>query len=80
MAILTVAVVHLQCVHHDDDEKDDAGVGEHDYNNYNVFVLMTVVTVVNLMALIMSKSIPVRTRSNASLSYTVIPPDSKYWL
>ena len=46
----------------------------------NVFVLMTVVTVVNLMALIMSKSIPVRTRSNASLSYTVIPPDSKYWL
>ena len=41
---------------------------------------MTVVTVVNLMALIMSKSSPVRTRSNASLSYTVIPPDSKYWL
>ena len=57
-------------------------MGEHDYNNDQIMcvVLMTVVTVVNLMALIMSKSIPVRTRSNASLSYTVIPPDSKYWL
>ena len=39
MAILTVAVVHLQGVNHDDDEKDDAGMGEHDYDNYLIMFL-----------------------------------------
>ena len=43
-------------------------------------MMMMMTTVVNLMALILCRSTPVRTRLNSSLSKTVIPPPSKYWL
>ena len=43
-------------------------------------IMLMMPTVVNLIALILCRSAPVRTRLNSSLSKTVIPPASKYWL
>ena len=45
-----------------------------------MIMMLMMTTVVNLIALILCRSTPVRTRLNSSLSKTVIPPASKYWL